>query len=70
MKNTVTKIITLLFSFSALFSKDWVNTGEINPSEPAWTIHDNSEDFIELSFKLNGYFIEKDYDGNSQISFP
>ena len=70
MKNTVTKIITLLFSFSALFSKDWVNTGEINPSEPAWTIHDNSEDFIELSFKLNGYFIKKDYDGNSQISFP
>ena len=70
MKNTVTKFLTLFFSLSALFSKDWVNTGEFNPSEPAWIIHDNSEDFIELSFKLNGYFIKKDYDGNSQISFP
>ena len=69
MKNTL-KIFSVLFlSLSILFSKDWIDTGSSSPSKPGWEINNISEDNIEISFELNGYFIEKK-DGGSLITFP
>ena len=64
------KIFSPIFiSYSILFSKDWINTGTSSPSNPNWKINTSSEDNIEISFELNGYFIEKK-DGGSQITLP
>ena len=69
MKNTLKIFGGLFLSLSILFSKDWIDTGTSSPSNPGWEINNISEDNIEISFELNGYFIEKK-DGGSQITFP
>ena len=70
MKNILKILVATSLSLSILFSKDWVDTGTPNPSKPSWIIDNNSEDNIEISFELNGYFIEKNSDGDSRIAFP
>ena len=69
MKNIIKIFGGLFLSLSILFSKDWIDTGTSSPSKPGWEINNISEDNIEISFELNGYFIEKK-DGGSQITFP
>ena len=69
MKNTLKIFSGLFLSLSILFSKDWIDTGSSSPSKPGWEINNISEDNIEISFELNGYFIEKK-DGGSLITFP
>ncbi|MAX67914.1 MAG: hypothetical protein CME66_13335, partial [Halobacteriovoraceae bacterium] len=69
MKNILKIFSSLFFSLSILFSKDWIDIGSSSPSKPVWEVNNISEDNIEISFELNGYFIEKK-DGGSQITFP
>ena len=69
MKNIIKIFGGLSLSLSILFSKDWIDTGTPSPSNPGWEINNISEDNIEISLELNGYFIEKK-DGGSQITFP
>ena len=69
MKNIIKIFGGLSLSLSILFSKDWIDTGTPSPSNPGWEINNISEDNIEISFELNGYFVEKK-DGGSQITFP
>ncbi|GIR29949.1 MAG: hypothetical protein CM15mP44_2320 [Candidatus Neomarinimicrobiota bacterium] len=59
MKNIIKIFGCLSLSLSILFSKDWIDTGTPSPSNPGWEINNISEDNIEISFELNGYFIEK-----------
>ena len=70
MKNKKTVLLSIFFSFSVLFSKSWGPTGDSNPSKPNWRIDNSSEGYVELSFELNGYFMEEDPAGNSQFTFP
>ena len=70
MKNKITVLLAIFFSFSVLLSKNWVPAGDSNPSKPNWRIDSSSEGYVELSFELNGYFIEEDLSGNSQFTFP
>ena len=70
MKSIIKLFVTVSFLLSALFAKDWVDIGSPNPSEPEWTINNNTDGNIEMSFNLNGYFIEKNSNGDSQITFP
>ena len=70
MKSIIKLFVTVSFLLSALFAKDWVDIGSPNPSEPDWTINNNTDGNIEISFNLSGYFIEKDSNGDSQITFP
>ena len=62
--------LIISFIFSVLSATDWINTGSSIPSDPEWIINSPSDNVIELSFQLNGYFIKKDSVGNTQISFP
>ena len=59
MKNILKIFGGLSISLSILFSKDWIDTGTPSPAKPVWEINNISEDNIEISFELNGYFIEK-----------
>ena len=43
MKNIIAHFLTTLLSLSSLYSKEWIDTGEANPSNPNWTIYNNSE---------------------------
>jgi len=69
MKNLSKIFGVLCLSISILFSKDWIDTGTSSPSKPDLEIKNSSEDNIEISFELHGYFIEEK-DGGSQITFP
>ena len=62
--------LIISFIFSVLSATDWINTGSSIPSNPEWIINSPSNNDIELSFQLSGYFIKKDSEGNTQISFP
>ena len=62
--------LIISFIFSVLSATDWINTGSSIPSNPEWIINGPSNNDIELSFQLSGYFIKKDSEGNTQISFP
>ena len=70
MKKIKKFFITFSLVLSIPFAKDWVDIGSPDPSEPEWVVISDSEENIEISFNLNGYFIEQDQDGGSQITFP
>ena len=70
MKKIIKFFITFSLVLSIPFAKDWVDIGSPDPSEPEWVVISDSEENIEISFNLNGYFIEQDQDGGSQITFP
>ncbi len=70
MKKTIKILLATPLLLSILLSKNWTDTGKPNPSKPSWIIDNNSEDNIEISFELNGYFTEQNSDGSTQITFP
>jgi len=70
MKKIKKFFITFSLALSIPFAKDWIDTGSLDPYEPEWAIMSDSEQNIEISFNLNGYFIEQNKDGGSQITFP
>ena len=70
MINIIKYFTTATILLSVLFAKDWIDLGASNPSDPKWTIQNNSEENIEISFELSGYFLEKNSEGDSQVSFP
>ena len=70
MINIIKYFTTVPFLLSILFAKDWIDLGASNPSNPNWIIQNNSEENIEISFELSGYFLEKNSEGDSQVSFP
>jgi len=61
-------LIALIFSFS--FARNWVSTTSEYPSQPIWDLNQVSNDHIEISFKLGGYYLEKLIDGENKITFP
>jgi len=68
MNNRI-KISTLLL-ISGLFARAWVETGSTHPSDPVWSVNSISDDQLEITFDLGGYFVEDLANGKKRISFP
>ena len=68
MNNRI-KISTLLL-ISGLFARTWVETGSTHPSDPVWSVNSISDDQLEITFDLGGYFVEDLANGKKRISFP
>ena len=64
------KILLIAFIFSFSFARSWVSTTSQYPSQPIWDLNQVSNDHIEISFKLGGYYLEELIDGENKITFP
>ena len=64
------KLLLIAFIFSFSFARSWVSTTSQYPSQPIWDLNQVSNDYIEISFKLGGYYLEKLIDGENKITFP
>jgi hypothetical protein len=66
MKN----IILLSLFFSLISAKNWISINSKKPSEPTWSLTQNSESSLELLFEVGGYYLEKLSNGENRITFP
>ena len=65
------KLITSLTLFLTLiFGKTWVSPNNTEASMPNWDVNVISKQQIEITFELDGYFIEELRDGKKRITFP
>ena len=64
------KLLLIAFIFSFSFARSWVSTTSQYPSQPIWDLNQVSNDYIEISFKLGGYYLEKLINGENKITFP
>ena len=67
VKNLFILIPCLLASLSA---SEWVDLGDVRPSQPVWDVNSISENNIEITFELDGYYQEILDNGKARISFP
>ena len=63
-------VVTMAFFVTGLLAREWVETGTSRPSEPVWVVNSISENELEISFDLGGYFVEDLANGNNKITFP
>ena len=63
-------VVTMAFFVTGLFAREWVETGTPRPSEPVWVVNSISENELEISFDLGGYFVEDLANGKNKITFP
>ena len=62
--------VTITFFVTGLLAREWVETGTSRPSEPVWLVNSISENQLEISFDLGGYFVEDLANGKNKITFP
>ena len=62
--------VTMAFFVTGLLAREWVETGTSRPSEPVWVVNSISENELEISFDLGGYFVEDLANGKNKITFP
>ena len=62
--------VTMTFFVTGLLAREWVETGTSRPSEPVWVVNTISDNQLEISFDLGGYFVEDLANGKNKISFP
>ena len=62
--------ITMTFFVTGLLAREWVETGTSRPSEPVWVVNTVSDNQLEISFDLGGYFVEDLPNGKNKITFP
>ena len=60
----------MTFFVTGLLAREWVETGTSRPSEPVWVVNTISDNQLEISFDLGGYFVEDLANGKNKISFP
>lgn len=63
-------VVTMTFFVTGLLAREWVETGTSRPSEPVWDINTISDNQLEISFDLGGYFVEDLANGKNKITFP
>ena len=63
-------VVTMAFFITGLLAREWVETGTSRPSEPVWVVNTISDNQLEISFDLGGYFVEDLANGKNKISFP
>ena len=63
-------IVTMTFFVTGLLAREWVETGTSRPSEPVWDVNTISDNQLEISFDLGGYFVEDLANGKNKITFP
>ena len=63
-------IVTMTFFVTGLLAREWVETGTSRPSEPVWVVNTISDNQLEISFDLGGYFVEDLANGKNKITFP
>ena len=63
-------VVTMAFFVTGLLAREWVETGTPRPSEPVWVVNSISENELEISFDLGGYFVEDLANGKNKITFP
>ena len=63
-------VVTMAFFVTGLLAREWVETGTSRPSEPVWVVNSISENELEISFDLGGYFVEDLANGKNKITFP
>jgi len=61
-------IISIFVTF--LFGKQWISSTQSTPAEPSWDVNAISNSNMEITFELDGYFVEELRDGKKHISFP
>ncbi len=66
------KIITFILSYLLTFltAEEWISTGSPRPSQPVWDVNAISEEYLEITFDLGGYFVEELEDGKNRVYFP
>ncbi len=62
--------ISIIFLISGLFAREWVEAGTSYPSVPVWSANTISDNQLEISFDLGGYFVEDLANGKTKITFP
>jgi len=60
----------MTFFVTGLLAREWVETGTSRPSEPVWDVNTISDNQLEISFDLGGYFVEDLANGKNKITFP
>jgi len=60
----------MTFFVTGLLAREWVETGTSRPSEPVWVVNTISDNQLEISFDLGGYFVEDLANGKNKITFP
>ncbi len=70
MKSLQKIFIYTFFIVQFVQSAEWVDAGSERPKSPSWDLNTISENQIEITFKLEGYFLEKLSNGKKKISFP
>jgi len=70
IKKSINLITITIFSFSALLGKEWVSSSQSEPAKPTWDVNTISRGNVEITFELEGYFVEELRDGKKRISFP
>ena len=60
----------MTFFVTGLLAREWVETGASRPSEPVWVVNTISDNQLEISFDLGGYFVENLPNGKNKITFP
>ena len=64
------RIIFTSILLNLINAKDWVELNSSEPVNPLWNINQISDDFIEISYEMGGYFSKNLSDGKIQITFP
>ena len=62
--------VTMTFFVTGLLAREWVETGTSRPAEPVWVVNTISDNQLEISFDLGGYFVEDLANGKNKITFP
>ena len=60
----------MTFFVTGLLAREWVETGTSRPAEPVWVVNTISDNQLEISFDLGGYFVEDLANGKNKITFP
>ena len=60
----------MTFFVTGLLAREWVETGRSRPAEPVWVVNTISDNQLEISFDLGGYFVEDLANGKNKITFP
>ena len=55
---------------AGLTASEWVDLGDVRPSQPIWDVNSISESNIEITFELGGYYQELLDNGKTRVSFP
>ena len=64
------KLVLISFIFSISFAREWIQISSPKPSDPVWDLTQFSDNHIEISFNIGGYYLDKLSNGKYSITFP